>query len=129
MANMIVDLGQQTTNLLSNDNLIVYSDISMTSKFNPIAVTLDINSKPNEENYYLNLNTETRCGISNGISSTGSIDIQIFSTSEDISANNSNVLVIFPNNNYFNDMFNYYDNANTSKFTVEKNINVKAIQQ
>ena len=51
MANMIIDLGQQTANLLSNDNLIIYSDISMISKFNPIAVTLDINAKPKEEKY------------------------------------------------------------------------------
>lgn len=128
MANMIIDLGQQTTNLLSNDNLIVYSDISMTSKFNPIAVTLDIDTKPTEEKYYLDLATEESCYLSsNKLSSTGSIEIDILSSYETGSI--FNTLVIFPNYNYFNDLVNYYDNANTSKFTVEKNINVKAIQQ
>lgn len=126
MANMVIDLGQQTTNLLSNDNLIVYSDISMTSKFNPIAVTLDIDAKPKEDKYYLELATEESCGLSTNIlSPTGSIEIDIFSSTE----NTTDTLVIFPNYNYFNDLVNYYDNANTSKFTVEKNINVKAIQQ
>lgn len=126
MANMVIDLGQQTTNLLSNDNLIVYSDISMTSKFNPIAVTLDIDAKPKEDKYYLELATEESCGLSTNIlSPTGSIEIDIFSSTK----NTTDTLVIFPNYNYFNDLVNYYDNANTSKFTVEKNINVKAIQQ
>jgi hypothetical protein len=100
----------------------------MTSKFNPIAVTLDINAKPKEEKYYLELATEESCGLSNNIlSSTGSIEIDIFSSIEKMQSNTSDTIIIFPNYNYFNDLVNYYDNANTSKFTVEKNINVKAI--
>jgi len=52
--------------LLSNDNLIVYRDISMKSKFNAAAASTTVCPYPLTEDYYSVLGSENYAALKDG---------------------------------------------------------------
>lgn len=129
MANKIIKIGYQTTNLLSNDNLILYSDISMVSDFEAKGATTS-RTEPKPEDYYLILATEENYASADStIKDDGPKNIQTSVELNDGTIRNDCYIALFPNENYPNDLANFYDYKNTSKFKIAKNINVKAIKQ
>lgn len=119
MANKIIKLGEQTTNLLSNDNLIVYSDISMKSKFNANATSNTTCPFPVENEYFSILATE--------LSNSDYIQEEIVVSSL-ANLNQVSCLLLHGDDSYVKDYMRYVNKQSLSKFKLQKNINVKAVQ-
>ena len=122
MANKIVKIGQQTTNLLSNDNLIVYRDISMKSKFNAAAASTTVCPYPLTEDYYSVLGSENYAALKDGtVQNVGKQCPILLPVKKALLFHNGNALV--------KDRMRYIGKMSQAKYRIEKNINVKAVQE
>lgn len=133
MANKIYNIGRDQTNLLSNDNLVVYSDISMKSKFNSAATSTKFFSEPRLTSYLVDLELEDyKININGTTTLVDANDNDIkwdnVSNYNNINLGNSSTIKILPNNKYIEDHNSYIINTSMSKYKVDKNVNVKAVQ-
>ncbi len=135
MANKILNIGEQTVNLLSNDNFIVYSDISMRSKFNSASTTTTTEPLPVEEDYFAYLIPEVNSILSDGTylsDLTGTTVLSVLSNSinalSDYTIENELSIAIHSTEQYMLNYKQYVNKMSLSKYRVEKNINVKAVQ-
>lgn len=125
MVNKVYSIGgEETTNLLSSDSLVVYSDISLNSKFNAKATTSMQYTMPNEDDYLFYIETEdnTPDNLNNCIVASINSD-NIYKTTDDISA-----VVVLSSPDYLYDYKDFIINATMSKYNVDKNVNVNAIK-
>ena len=129
MANKIVKIGQQTTNLLSNDNLIVYRDISMKSKFNAAAASTTVCPYPQTEDYYSVLGSESYVALNNGTCEKAdkqcAITIPVIENGE----TKYKLLKFHANDDLVKARMHYIGKMSQAKYRIEKNINVKAVQE
>lgn len=147
MANKIYNVGNNQTNLLSNDNLVVYSDISMKSKFNSAATSREFYIKPNEINYLKDLELENYIysSTSNGsveLTADSKISNYVISNLDKLNNTLNNVSIltdrdlshdldtvkIFPDKSYIDDYNSFIINTSMSKYKVDRSVNVRAVQ-
>lgn len=129
MANKIYNIGgEQQTNLLSNDNLVVYSDVSMKSQFNSKGTTYELVNKPDENDYLAGILFEDYIALSDTISSVSNVLTEI----EEINSNENDIssfgLNLLTDKDYYNQLQRYVDNCNLPKYMVARNVNVRAVQ-
>ena len=166
MANTILNIGKQTPNLLSNENLIVYQDISMKSKFNAAATSNAEVPMPLSGDYVEKLASEHTICLSNGskveeqklftastvkdallelttytescwyfdkrtqqvLSSPNLITHTTFKPISNIYKDIEKYLLIYPDESYVRNKKQYINKLGLAKYRVDKNINVKAVQ-
>lgn len=129
MANKIVKIGQQTTNLLSNDNLIVYRDISMKSKFNAAASSTTVCPYPQTEDYYSVLGSENYTAFKDGtVQNVGKQCVIVLNVKKKNGEIERKALKFHANDDLVKTRMHYIGKMSQAKYRIEKNINVKAVQ-
>lgn len=128
MANKIVKIGQQTTNLLSNDNLIVYRDISMKSKFNAAAASTTVCPYPQTEDYYSVLGSENYAALDGKPTKVGKQCAIVLNVKNKSGVIERKALKFHNGNTLVKARMRYIGKMSQAKYRIEKNINVKAVQ-
>lgn len=130
MANITFNIGKQTTNLLSSSSVVVFSDISLDSKFNPMGASIP-NSKPTLSDYTEDLAVELSAYVDDldGISSLAGVDdLRVENRLFDDSSA-STAICLLSSFHFTDDLKKHAQRVCASKFRVAKSINVKAVQQ